>query len=242
MAQELENRIEELEERISRIENEGSQIKFPLNKKSKDEFGRVLEDLLPDKVFNSVWEDHFYNLETFEYQETITSWGYSISGPAGVNWTNTSQPVFYLGADQDTASVKVGKYVFQNDFLSYDKAQYFRTVISLTDVTDVEADVSIGGRYGFSITNNAITGYAGTNETGTLKTLTNDEGVKLEARLSPDDKCVFKINDEERGSVLVPPSVSGNNISLWELQLTNNDAGDNDKIMFIQWFELIQKT
>jgi len=215
---------------------------YPPSPSFKEAVEEVVDEILPRKIFDVSWNKYFYHLETFEYQSTITSWGISISGTAGVNWTSTPQPLFYLGADTNTASVKVGKYVFQNEFLSYDKIQYFRTVVSLTDVTDVEVDISIGGGYGFKITNNAITGYAGANTTGTLKTLTNNEGVKLEARLFPGDKCIFLIDDEEKGVVIVPSSLTGNNISLWELQLTNNDSADDNKRMYIQWFEFQQKT
>ena len=161
-----------------------------------------------------------------------------------MRFTATPQPVLevFTGANSSD-SVLSGKHLFQQDFLNFDKLQYFRTQFQIDSVSNVVANITIGpDGYGFRISNNSLIGFVTDNSsnetTVTLQTISLNTTYKIEAKFFPIiDKVIVLVDDTEKGVVKGLPT--GQHTNLWSLQLTTNENAT--KNMLVQTFELIQK-
>lgn len=224
---------------------------FAYNEQSdefKEAISRILDEQMPEKMIGLVWDRFFYYFEAFHAGD---GWAISASGAnSGAGFTATPQPVFYLIAGNSTDdAVLVGKFLFQQTFLTFDKLQYFRTQFQLDSVANVQADINVGSlttqddAYGFRVVDNALKGIvkrAGSETlTATLATIVADTTYKIEARLNPDEGTIlFFVDGEEKGILRTIPRITEQNNNLWSFRLETNE--DADKNMFVQTFELIQ--
>ena len=246
MTSEELQQFRELQKTVKEIQIQ--RLPYNLDVESKKIIERTVDEFLSNKIFNLVWNDYFYYFESFNSTESLAISAIGVDSGAG--FTATPQPVFYLvtGATLDN-SVLVGKFLFQQEFLTFDKKQFFRTQFQVDSVANLNADINVGDittnddAYGFRIVNNALKGIVkrATSETLTssLQTIVADTTYQIEARLDPDEgKVIFSVNGEERGILnVIPTRVANNNV--WSFRLETDEAVA--KTMYIQTFELIQK-
>lgn len=214
---------------------------FPPTPDFKAAVEEAMDEILPEKILDLVWNNFFYYPEVFTSLDSLSE---SIIGSSGLRFTATPQPVLevFTGANSSD-SVLSGKHLFQQDFLSFDKLQYFRTQFQIDSVSNVVANITIGpDGYGFRISNNSLIGFVTDNDsnetTVTLQTILVNTTYKIEAKFFPIiDKVIFLVDNVEKGVVKGLPT--GQHTNLWSLELTTSENAT--KNMLVQTFELIQK-
>ena len=247
---ELLSKIKNLEDDVSELQRKQlspsgvvsdrkdvSQLKFPLDIETQ----KILNNILKDTILDTSWNDYFRYFEVFNSFDSLSE---SIVGTSGIRFTATAQPVveLFTGATSGN-SVLEGKHLFQQEFLSFDKQQYFRTQFQVDSVTSLTANLTIGpDGYGFRIVNNSLRGFvtdnAAVETVVTLQTIALDTTYLIEAKFFPGKKVVFKVDDVEKG-IITSGLPTGEHTNLWSLELTTNAAGA--KSMLVQTFDFIQR-
>ena len=206
-----------------------------------------LDRLIPNKILEYFWDNVFYYIESFVSTESFSS---SLVGAgSGFGFTATPQPVFEVFTGTSTGnSALLGKHLFQQDILSFDKKQKFRTHFQVSSTTLIRANLSVGpDGYGFRVSSSSLFGYVTDNDSNESTvnlgmSLSLDVTYFVEAEFSPNDKVIFSVKNatsnimESRGVLTDLPSGEHTNLCSLEL-FTNNNAR---KTMYVQLLELIQ--
>lgn len=180
-----------------------SQLKYPLDQRSKELIKEVAKESMNDDIFDSFWNRNFYYLAV---PESFDSWAVTGTG------TYASQELITGATSGDTATISSA--LAYHSFLTFQKRQRFVTYISMDAITTSEAKVGIGRIiagasvsaqfYGFKIVDGAIYGMTDTNGAETTVNLNisvapnagADVNVyTLEARYIPNGKILFYVGE-----------------------------------------------
>ncbi len=236
--QELKRRFEEL------ILSKDFQLKYPLDIQSR----KLLNDIIEEQVFDAAWNGYFYYFEAFNSTESLSL---SVTGASGLDFVSLPQPIFYAFTGANSGDgVLGGKWLFEQNILTFDKKQSIRTQIRVDSVTSVEGMIGTGdirfstpgNGFGFYFENATLKGVVNRDSVETLVTLQTiavDTTYFVEARLDPDlNRVVFFVNNIEKGQINTVPLRIANE-TLWQVELLTNSAAAKE--FYMQTFEIIQR-
>ena len=254
--QNLKKQVTDLDLVVKSEQNKISQFKFPLDVQDK----KIIEDIVNDRVFNSVWDKYFYFSTLFESAD-----GYDLTG-GGASGSNVSPDGLVL----NTGAVLNNSVSFNKtpnptgpgetfNILSFQKDQHFRANFAVDSTTNVTGYITRGVNYGanypyygFKILNNTLKGVSRDNNTDgestvDLMTISVNTTYVGEAKYYPQAKIVFYIRNattghlEEKGTLTtkLPKATNTNNKAFYEYFVSTQDA--NNKMLTSSFLEYIQK-
>ena len=213
---------------------------YPPSEDFKSAVKSVIDDILIDKIFDTIWKKTFHYITFFESFD-----GFSV-GDAAIahdHLTLTTQ-----ATTNDTATV-----VKQPDLqgrLTFSQSSRFASGFQADQITNQTVYLTIGGvvsgneGYGFKIINGNLYGvtHDGTTEnTILLQTISASTGYNIEARYIPSDKVIFLVNSIEKGVIssnLPIPDLTAS-VNLVNIRITAN--ADAAKVLKISFWEYFQK-
>ena len=233
---------------------------YPPDENFKRAVEESMDEILPEKILDLVWNKYFYYNTFFE---SLDGWSL-VDASSGSSIVSEIGVQLHTGATTNNVSGIVKAPRLQ-ETISFDNRGRFRTAFRISNAStgDIEANITVGlgpesgakNRYGFRIISGNLTGIVsdGTNtSTVTLiSSFTAQANYIIEARLLPSDKVVFLVSDAdsevliERGSINTNlPSgsldtTSGGEDNAWIEYLIKAKA-DDSKIILFSFFEYIQ--
>lgn len=224
---------------MAEINQNRGQLKYPPDQETIRAVEFALDRLLPEKIFDIVWDKYFYFSTFFESIDGYGQTGTVVAGEWGFTLTS--------GAGTTAALTKTPEY---QNVLNWHKRQRMRTNFLMTSVTSVTAQFVVGNintdeHYGFKIVNNQVKGTVAdgsTESTIDLVTITANSQHAYEARLFPGEKVVFYVDGEEKGVLTanIPwGGTSGENLQLMEAVIT--DDASTSKDLLASFFDYIQE-
>ena len=244
---------------------------YPANNEQERAIEEVLNKILPDKIYDAVWNDFFYYFTNFDSMEAST--GDNTFEEAGVIAVTLSGWSVDVEADVTAASfmqkVQIpslgGSDVGLNRNLGWGTPQRFRANFSFYDSTAPGAPEFTGyivrgatpqssygqPHFGFKIIDDTLYGtvdsVAAAEQTVQLQSVSNGTAYVVEARYLPSDKVIFLVQDnttlkmEEKG-VITTGLINPNSTLTSAFYGIENTRTNNHTVQFLgSFFEYIQK-
>ena len=212
---------------------------YPPSIDFKQSVNKALDELLPDKIFDSVWKKIFHYLTTFESFDGFTLSGVPTIDGTGITLTTTGD---------DENEIQVTKQPAWQGLITFSQQSYFKTAVSLSQVTNQEIYITVGNKdtthyYGFKIIDANLYGitYDGTTENAVLLQTVTATTYNLEARYSPSDKVIFLVESVEKGvsASNLPSPAETANVQLMDTRIKAKEA--EVKVIQLSFFEYLQK-
>ena len=201
------------------FEPKGQASTYPPSVDVKNTISASLDELLPDKAINVLWNNYFYYFTWIESINAIVSQGNDSAGNTQANITipgswevatsgsgslsfGTAGAVLATGATNGSAT-GIDKRPISQAIIRLDKPQRFRTAFRLSATTNqvaylVRGGVAIAGAtnkyFGFRINGNALQGTVENNNASTRTNL--DLGVTLSANTTYEVEARLFPNDK----------------------------------------------
>ena len=228
-------------------------LKYPLDGADKAVIDRVIDDVLSEKILDTVWNDFFYYLTLFEDIENGLGLADASVGGSGATYAGMLLKTGATSGNETTIGRDLTAFA---GTVTYDQPSRFRTTFNIQDVSaegtpdnqTIFIGIGLGDSspsaqcYGFRVTNTTLYGLTcdGSAETAVqlLTGLAFETEYTIEARLTPSQKVLFYVNEKERG-------VSTTNIPtdtvavLPRYSITTNEA--TAKQIQVSYFEYIQR-
>jgi hypothetical protein len=229
----------------------------------------ALDRLLPEKIFNSIWDDFFYYFTNFDSMEGSTGDNtFENTGSVAITldgWEVATAADVTAASFMQKAQIPTlgGGGVGLNKNLSWGQRQRFRANFSFADTTDANSpkftaylvrgatpQSSFNHPYfGFKIVNTSLYGVTngGSESTILLATLSNATAYIVEARYFPGEKIVFLVMNnttrqmEEKGVLAtnLPGVTNANTETFYGMEITRTD---NHTVQLLgSFFEYIQQ-
>lgn len=210
---------------------------------------RTMDEILPPKIIDIVWDRYFYNFDIFPSMESVSDLSDGIGsvtivgGYIILETGNVANDTTFAYRAFDSRSI-----------LDFGKKQRFRTDLSVsvpatgTTAYIVVGDVN-GSFYGFKLhSNGALYGISSNDQSEQTEVKLLDSfpssTYTLEARLDPINKTiVFLINDVEKGTISThlpkENEIDKSFIRMWWFQITTSDT--TQRTLYGTFFEYIQE-
>ena len=230
-------------------------LQYPLDNSDKEILRKAVRDILPDLIFDAVWDDYFYYSGTFD--SSIEGWNAAAGGTGTIVFIGGLATMSTGNVSGDSAGLDKST---NSDLLDWTKRSRFRIdaipsqVTAQTIILIVGRDINgpnFTSHYGFKITDATLYGITGdatdnAQTVVTLKTgLTAGAILRLEAWLLPNEKVVFYVNGEMVGvsTTNIPHTdndlTAATNPEVFMFDITTNAAAS--KNMILNFFEFIEK-
>ncbi len=218
---------------------------YPPSVDFKEAVNLTLNEILKDKLYGFIRDDH-YKISTFF--ESID--GYAKQG----NVPTLDELGVHLATAASLNSTSILFKQPTNNILSFREKSYFKIVVTFDNISNVVAYLTVGQfgiseeYYGFELSGATLKGSSSNANTGSsnainLKTISAITTHELKVQFNPNDKVIFYVNDVEVGS-LKTELPSNNAFSIIPfLQIKTTDT--SSKTMHIDYFEygqIIPKT
>jgi len=200
----------------------------------------VLDENLPDKIFDLIWKKTFHWITLFESLD-----GFNFT--AGATQSTNGSYVELKTSSTLNNEVEINKQPAWQGLITFSQRSYFRTNISFTDITDQTIYATVGNKgttnyYGFKIVADALYGvsYDGTTEKTILLQTITATTFNLEARYLPSNKIVFLVDSVEKGTITVnlPIPVKTSNVQLMDIRIKTTATAV--KTIQVSFFEYLQ--
>jgi len=245
--QELQRQLNELQQKVYSMDS--VRLPYPIDAVSVKSLQRAVSDFLPDLLFDTVWNSHYFYSSVFD----------SVDGTAK-GGTGGTVGIVSGRVEVNTGAVSGNNPILEKqlpgNMLRWDKQQRFRSEFTVDSVTNTEGVIAIGDYdfasptyYGFRIINNDLYGIVSnlgsSTQTVSLKTLTANLYNIVEARYLPGDGVVFYVDGVQKVKVItnLPGSTTASPAyfarDFFSFMMKTTDA--NAKIMRPFSFEYIMK-
>lgn len=218
-----------------------AQAASPINPETKSQVSQMLDELLPDKIFDLIWKKTFHWITFFESFD-----GFALSATAP---TIGSANISLTTSGALNNEVEISKPPLFQGLITFSQRSAFRTTINLSVITNQTAYITVGNKdsthyYGFKISNATLYGvsYDGSTENAvTLATISASTAYTIEARYTPTDKVVFFVDTIEKGvsKVNLPSPVVTANAQLMDIRIKATQA--EAKTLQVSFFEYLQR-
>ena len=222
-------------------EGAGIPSQYPPNEDLKNAVNQILDETLPDKIFDLTWKKMFHWITFFE---SIDGFALSATAP-----TIGSANISLTTSGASGNEVEISKPPLYQGLVTFSQRSAFRTTINLSVVTNQTVYVTVGNKdsthyYGFKVTNATLFGVTydgGTENAVTLATLSAATAYTLEARYNPSDKVVFLVDNIEKGAskTNLPSPVVTANAQMMDIRIKANAA--EAKTLQASYFEYLQR-
>jgi len=216
-----------------------AQAQSPINPESKSQVSQMLDELLPDKVFDLIWKRTFHYLTLFESLDGFTLTGVPTLSGADVTLTTSN-----VSGNE----IEINKQPSWQGLITFSQRSAFRTAFIISQITNQTVYITTGNKasgsyYGFKITNATLYGVTGdgtTENAVTLKTISATTGYNLEARFLPSKGVTFFVDSVEVGSssANIPIPIVTPNAQLMDIRIKTN--ANEVKTMQMSFFEYMQ--
>lgn len=211
---------------------------FPPNEDFKRAVEEAMDEILPEKILDLVWNEYFYLFEWLGSVNVVTSqaadsagdteeditlpgiWG-TFTGPGNALVSVSSSRVTLTTGTTSGSGAGIEKDPAIQGILRYDRKQRFRTAFQISVITNVTAHLVRGDNnggnvyYGFKInagTLQGVTRNGGSETTIDLQSISANTGYDLEARLLPGNKVLFLVRDANNPNTFEPRGVLTTNL------------------------------
>lgn len=190
-------------------QKQNNQSFYPPSVDFKQATEQAMNEILPNKIFDLIWDISFYWNTIFESLD-----GFALGGNVP-----TIDPVNFGGVNLTTTAVaNNSSYLYkiigdgQQSPVVFNKKTRIKYHIDTSVLTNITAFFTLGTYgigeeyYGFEIVNGVLKGSSSNADTGssnaiTLMTLSASTTYILEAKYNPNDKIVFIVNGIEVGII-----------------------------------------
>lgn len=215
------------------------QLSYPLDSGSKQIIKRVIDEYLPNRALEYVWNNFFYFPCLFE---SLDRWDSFTLGAGATVVVNTAGLVLTTAAGTPS-NATTSLAVNANTIVDFSRPSRFRTSCEVDILTNMSfyiyAIEGTSNYYGFRFDGTALKGisYDGTTEsTVTLLTASAGTVYVLEARFLPNNSITYFVDGVQRG-VITTHLPTGDVLAIANYYLDTSNATAKQAV--ISYFELI---
>lgn len=213
---------------------------YPPSVDFKQAVEATINDILADKIFDTIWKKTFHWITVFESLD-----GFNFN--AGATQSTNGSYVQLATSAVLNNEVEINKQPSWQGLITFSQRSYFRSNIYFNNTTNQTIYLTVGNKdttnyYGFKIIDANLYGvsYDGTTEKTILLTTITATNYNLEARYLPSNKIVFLVESLEIGVITtnLPLPVTTSNVQLMDIRIKTTATAI--KTIQVSFFEYLQ--
>ena len=203
---------------------------YPPNESFKRAVEESMDEILPEKILDLVWNDYLYYHSFFE---SLDGWSLTDSSGGGSGVTGAGVTL-ETGATSGNQSTML-KSPDHASILSFDKSSRFRSGFEIltASTSNIEFAITFGesinsltdNHYGFRLDAGVLKGVCADGSAISevdLLTITAQTRYLIEARYLPNDKVIFYVSDGAISNELIERGVLTTNLPTGNVGVTDN--------------------